>query len=136
MIAVALGVIAAVLLLTVGIVTSAATPDYLTFFGASIRTTSAQIFLIGAICTWVLLVASWLLTVGVRRSRERGAELAEARRRAAGRRGRAGSSRGAVADGEADTLVLAAFADGAGLRERPHRQSAAEERAKPYPVEE
>src|SRR5580704_7639440 len=81
-IAVALGVIAAVVLLTVGVVTSAATPDSLSFYGASIRTTSAQVFLIGAICTWALLVASWLFMAGVRRSRERGAQLAEAKRQA------------------------------------------------------
>ena len=137
MIAIALGVIAAVLLLTVGIVTSAATPDYLTFFGASIRTTSAQIFLVGAICTWALLVASWLLTVGIRRSRERGAQLAEARRRAAARRAGAGSPRrGIVADGEADTLILSGLSDRTGLRGRQDWQPAAEERVHSQPAEE
>lgn len=135
MIAVALGVIAAVLLLTVGIVTSAATPDYLTFFGASIRTTSAQIFLVGAICTWALLVASWLLTVGIRRSRERGAQLAEARRRAAARR--AGSPRrGVVADGDADTLILTGLSDGPGPRGRQDWQPVAEEWARSQAAEE
>jgi uncharacterized protein HemY len=111
-IAVALGVIAAVLLLAVGVVTAAATPDSLTFFGASIRTTSAQIFLIGAICTWALLVACWLLMLGIRRSRERGEQLAEARRR-----------RSANRAGSADALSLTAFdrgdaalADRTGLR--------------------
>ncbi|HEV2634349.1 MAG TPA: hypothetical protein VGX23_04325 [Actinocrinis sp.] len=135
MIAVALGVIAAVLMLTAGIVTSVPTPDYLTFFGASIRTTSAQIFLIGAICTWALLVASWLLTVGIRRSRARGVQLAEARRRAgADRAGRI--RRGHDADGEADTLVLTGLADGPGLRGRPNWQPTAEDWAHSQPVEE
>lgn len=135
MIAVALGVIAAVLLLAVGVVTATATPDSLTFFGASIRTTSAQVFLIGAICTWALLVASWLLMVGIRRSRERGADLAAARRqRAAASRGGSaadpgsldgsGSVGGAI-DRDADTLVFPALTDRTGLRGGPHRNPAA-----------
>lgn len=135
MIAVALGVIAAVLMLTVGIVTSAPTPDYLTFFGASIRTTSAQIFLVGAICTWALLVASWLLTVGIRRSRARGVQLAEARRRSAGKRAEA-IRQVLDPDGEADTLILAGLADGTGLRGGANRQPAAEEWARSGPAEE
>jgi hypothetical protein len=115
-IAVALGVIAAVLLLTVGVVTAEATPDYLTFFGASIRTTSAQIFLVGAICTWALLVASWLLTVGVRRSRERGVQLAEANRRAAARRAvrRAARRSGAGSPAEAGAVFESRAASGSG----------------------
>jgi hypothetical protein len=136
-IAVALGVIAAVLLLAVGVVTAAATPDSLTFFGASIRTTSAQVFLIGAICTWALLVASWLLMVGIRRSRERGADLAAARRQreVTGRGGVAadpgsldggacGDGGGAI-DRDADTLVFPALTDRTGLRGGPHRNPAA-----------
>jgi hypothetical protein len=143
-IAVALGVIAAVLLLAVGVVTATATPDSLTFFGASIRTTSAQVFLIGAICTWALLVASWLLMVGIRRSRERGADLAAARRQreAAGHDGSTagpgsldgggyvsggsvGGAIGGAVDRDADTLVFPALTDRTGLRRGPHRNPAA-----------
>lgn len=147
MIAVALLVIVAVVLLTVGVVTAAATPDYLTFFGASIRTTSAQIFLIGAICTWIMLVACWLLMAGVRRSHERGAELAEARRRATA--DRAGSTGGPAGldriywtdrryriDRNADTLVLSTLAHRTGSRGRPDRQPPAEERTESRPAEE
>lgn len=76
MIAVAVAVIAAVILLTGGVVAESDVPDTLTFFGVTVRTTSAQIFLTGAICTWALLAAAWLLAAGIRRSRERGAELA------------------------------------------------------------
>ena len=147
MIAVALLVIAAVVLLTVGVVTAETTPDYLNFFGASIRTTSAQIFLIGAICTWILLVACWLLMAGVRRSHERGAELAAAKRQAT--EDRAGSAGRAAArdriywtdrrywiDRNADTLVLSALADRTGPRGRPDRQPSAEECAQARPAEE
>ena len=80
MIAVALGVIAAVSLLIGGVVSGSDTPDTLSFFGIAVRTTSAQIFLTGALCTWALLAAAWLLTAGLRRSRERGEELALRRR--------------------------------------------------------
>lgn len=82
MIAVALAVIAAVILLTGGVVAESDIPDTLTFFGVSVRATSAQVFLTGAICTWALLAAAWLLAAGVRRSRERRAELARLRGRA------------------------------------------------------
>jgi hypothetical protein len=81
-IAVAVAVIAAVVLVTGGVVAQSGTPDTLTFLGVTVRTTSAQIFLTGAICTWALLAAAWLLAVGVRRSRERGAQLALLRGRA------------------------------------------------------
>ena len=37
--------------------------------------TAAQIFLSGAICTWALFASLWLLSIGVRRSKERGVEL-------------------------------------------------------------
>jgi hypothetical protein len=147
-IAVALLVIAAVILLTVGVVTAATTPDYLNFFGASIRTTSAQIFLIGAICTWILLVACWLLMAGVRRSHERGAELAAAKRQAmadrvAGSTGQPPSrdriywtDRRYRIDRNADTLVLSTLAKRTGSRDRPDRQPPAEERAQARPAEE
>ena len=76
MIAVAVAVIVAVILLTGGVVAGSDIPGTLEFFGVTVRTTSAQIFLTGAICTWALLAAAWLLAAGIRRSRERGAQLA------------------------------------------------------------
>lgn len=85
MIAVAMAVIAVVILLTGGVVAGSDTPDTLVFFGVTVRTTGAQIFLTGAICTWALLAATWLLAAGIRRSRERGAQLALLRGRAANR---------------------------------------------------
>lgn len=82
MIAVAVAVIMAVILLTGGVVAGSDVPGTLEFFGVTVRTTGAQIFLTGAICTWALLAAAWLLAAGIRRSRERGAELALLRGRA------------------------------------------------------
>ena len=75
MIAVALAVIAGVVAVTCGIVADSNHADTLTFLGLLVKTTAAQIFLAGAICTWALFAAVWLLSVGVRRSRERGLEL-------------------------------------------------------------
>jgi hypothetical protein len=77
-----MAVIATVVLVTGGVVAESNTPDTLAFFGVIVRTTSAQIFLTGAICTWALLAATWLLSVGIRRSRERGVQLAVLRGRA------------------------------------------------------
>lgn len=85
MIAVAVAVIMAVILLTGGVVAGSDVPGTLEFFGVTVRTTGAQIFLTGAICTWALLAAAWLLAAGIRRSRERGAELALLRGRAPSR---------------------------------------------------
>lgn len=82
MIAVAVAVIGAVILLTGGVVAGSGAPDTLSFFGVMVHTTSAQIFLTGAICTWALLAAAWLLTMGIRRSRQRGMQLAALRGRA------------------------------------------------------
>jgi hypothetical protein len=84
-IAVAVAVIMAVILLTGGVVAGSDVPGTLEFFGVTVRTTGAQIFLTGAICTWALLAAAWLLAAGIRRSRERGAELALLRGRAPSR---------------------------------------------------
>jgi hypothetical protein len=78
-IAVAVAVIGAVILLTCGVVAGSEVPGTLSFFGVTVHTTSAQIFLTGAICTWTLLAAGWLLTAGIRRSRARGAHLASLR---------------------------------------------------------
>jgi hypothetical protein len=75
MIAVALAVIAGVVAVTCGVVADSNHADTLTFLGLIVKTTAAQIFLAGAICTWALFAAVWLLSVGVRRSRQRGLEL-------------------------------------------------------------
>ncbi|MGH6657078.1 MAG: hypothetical protein ACRDVE_17975 [Actinocrinis sp.] len=83
-IAVAVAVIVAVVLLTGGVVAGSNVPDTLEFFGVSVHTTSAQVFLTGAICTWALLAAAWLLSAGIRRSRARGMQLASSREHAAG----------------------------------------------------
>jgi hypothetical protein len=75
MIAVALAVIAGVVAVTCGVVADSNHADTLSFLGLMVKTTAAQIFLAGAICTWALFAAVWLLSVGVRRSRQRGLEL-------------------------------------------------------------
>ena len=79
MIAVAIAVIAGVVAVTCGIVADSNHADTLTFLGVMVKTTAAQIFLAGAICTWALFAALWLLSLGVRRSRERGIELRDLR---------------------------------------------------------
>ena len=79
MVAVAIAVIITVVLLAAGVVVQSNTPDVLSFFGVTVRTTTSQIFLTGAICTWALLAAAWLLSAGIRRSRERSAQLASVR---------------------------------------------------------
>lgn len=84
MVAVGVAVIVAVILITGGVVAGSDTPDTLAFFGVTVRTTSAQVFLTGAICTWALLAAAWLLSAGIRRSRERGEQLAALRARGRG----------------------------------------------------
>jgi hypothetical protein len=84
-IAVAVAVIVAVLLLTGGVLAAPKAPGTLSFFGVTVHTTSAQIFLTGAICSWTLLAASWLLTAGIRRSRRRAAQLTLHRRGITGR---------------------------------------------------
>jgi hypothetical protein len=75
MIAVAVAVIVGVVAVTCGIVADSNHADTLTFLGVMVKTTAAQIFLSGAICTWALFASLWLLSVGVRRSKERGIEL-------------------------------------------------------------
>ena len=75
MIAVALAVMVGVIAVTCGIVADSNHADSLTFLGVMVKTTAAQIFLTGAICTWALFAAMWLLSVGIRRSKERGIEL-------------------------------------------------------------
>lgn len=75
MIAVAVAVIIGVVAVTCGIVADSNHADTLTFLGLLVKTTAAQIFLAGAICTWALFAALWLLSTGIRRSKERGLEL-------------------------------------------------------------
>jgi hypothetical protein len=75
MIAVALVVIIGVVAVTCGIVADSNHADTLTFLGLIVKTTAAQIFLAGAICTWALFASMWLLSLGIRRSKERGLEL-------------------------------------------------------------
>ena len=75
MIAVAIAVIASVIAVTCGIVADSNHADSLTFLGLMVKTTAAQIFLAGAICTWALFASLWLLSVGIRRSKERSIEL-------------------------------------------------------------
>jgi hypothetical protein len=108
-VAVGVGVILAVILVTGGVVAESNTPDTLAFFGVSVHTTSAQIFLTGAICTWALLAAAWLLAAGVRRSRERGAQLAALK----GRDRRPG--------GRTDAIQTPALADVFGFAAVPAR---------------
>lgn len=84
MIAVAVAVIIGIVAVTCGIVADSNHPDSLAFLGVMVRTTAAQIFLAGAICTWALFAALWLLSAGIRRSRERGIELRALRAAASG----------------------------------------------------
>lgn len=116
MIAVAVAVIGAVMLLTGGVVAGSDVPGTLSFFGVTVHTTSAQIFLTGAICTWALLAAAWLLTAGIRRSRQRGAQLALMRGRAPGhgRRACAAEASGRMGARELAGLLGFSGADGAG----------------------
>jgi hypothetical protein len=114
---VGVAVIVAVILVTGGVVAESNTPDTLAFFGVTVRTTSAQVFLTGAICTWALLAAAWLLSAGIRRSRERGEQLAALRAR-----GRS--------SGEApDPIQPAALADLFGFAPMPARNPAGPGRA-------
>jgi hypothetical protein len=89
-VAVGIAVIIAVIMVTGGVVAGSNNPDILAFYGVSVRTTTAQIFLTGAICTWALLAAAWLLCAGIRKSRERGMQLAARKER--------GTSLGEAAD--------------------------------------
>ncbi|GAA1959290.1 hypothetical protein GCM10009838_14520 [Catenulispora subtropica] len=81
MIAVALGLISLVVMIATGVVASSGGEDHLTFLGIAVQTTTAQVFVTGAIFGWLFLVAIWLLRIGIHRSGERCAELASRRRR-------------------------------------------------------
>ena len=111
MIAVAIAVIAGVVAVTCGIVADSNHADTLTFLGVMAKTTAAQIFLAGAICTWALFAALWLLSVGVRRSRERGIELRDLR---AAQTGHAYRAMSAADLGDADVDSMDVDTVGAG----------------------
>jgi hypothetical protein len=104
MIAVALAVIIGLVAVTCGIVAESNHADTLTFLGLMVKTTAAQIFLAGAICTWAMFASMWLLSVGIRRSKERGLELRLLR----------GVRRPGL-PGAADSAMAASLSDLAGL---------------------
>lgn len=81
MIAIALGLISLVVMTATGIVASSGAEDHLTFLGVGVQTTTAQVFVTGAIFGWLFLGAIWLLRFGLQRSGERCAELAARRGR-------------------------------------------------------
>jgi hypothetical protein len=83
MIAVALGLLSLVVMIATGVAASSGGDDHLTFLGVGVQTTTAQVFLTGAIFGWVFVIALWLLRVGIHRSAERCAQLAARRGRRA-----------------------------------------------------
>lgn len=109
MIAVAVAVIAGVVAVTCGIVADSNHADTLAFLGVMVKTTAAQIFLSGAICTWALFAALWLLSLGVRRSKQRTLELRALRAGVAFAYDDTAAASAAVQEGDA-----AAWPDAAG----------------------
>jgi hypothetical protein len=83
MIAVALGLLGLVVMIATGVAASSTAGDHLTFLGIGVQTTTAQVFMTGAIFGWVFVIALWLLRVGIHRSGERCAQLAQRRSRRA-----------------------------------------------------
>nr|WP_041539959.1 hypothetical protein [Catenulispora acidiphila] len=83
MIAVALALIGLVVMIATGVAASSTTGDHLTFLGVGVQTTTAQVFLTGAIFGWVFVIALWLLRLGIHKSGERCAQLAARRSRRA-----------------------------------------------------
>jgi hypothetical protein len=71
--------VGAIVLLTGGVVADSDVDQTLSFYGLTVHTSAAQIFLTGAICAWTLMISGWLLRYGVRRARGRSAELARLR---------------------------------------------------------
>ena len=124
MIAVALAVIIGVVAVTCGIVADSNHADTLTFLGLIVKTTAAQIFLAGAICTWALFASLWLLSVGIRRSKERGLELqllrAVRKPRLSGAAGALGAAGAAMAT---NMTKLAGLAPAAGLADDANDQA-------------
>jgi hypothetical protein len=83
MIAVALGLIGLVVMVATGVAASSTGEDHLSFLGVGAQTTTAQVFLTGAIFGWVFVIALWLLRTGMHRSGQRCAQLAARRSRRA-----------------------------------------------------
>lgn len=83
MIAVALALIGLVVMIATGVAASSTTGDHLTFLGVGVQTTTAQVFLTGAIFGWVFVIALWLLRLGIHKSGERCSQLAARRSRRA-----------------------------------------------------
>ncbi|MEY9857570.1 hypothetical protein ABH935_003178 [Catenulispora sp. GAS73] len=83
MIAVALGLLGLVVMIATGVSASSTGDDHLTFLGVGVQTTTAQVFLTGAIFGWVFVIALWLLRMGMHRSGQRCAQLAARRSRRA-----------------------------------------------------
>lgn len=83
MIAVALALLGLVVMIATGVAASSTAGDHLAFLGVGVQTTTAQVFMTGAIFGWVFVIALWLLRVGIHRSGERCAQLARRRSRRA-----------------------------------------------------
>ncbi|MEZ0106347.1 hypothetical protein ABH920_000328 [Catenulispora sp. EB89] len=83
MIAVALGLLSLVVMIATGVAASSTADDHLTFLGVGVQTTTAQVFLTGAIFGWAFVIALWLLRLGMHRSGQRCAQLAARRSRRA-----------------------------------------------------
>lgn len=83
MIAVALGLLSLVVMIATGVAASSTGDDHLTFLGVGVQTTTAQVFLTGAIFGWAFVIALWLLRAGMHRSGLRCAQLAARRSRRA-----------------------------------------------------
>ena len=83
MIALALGLLTVVVMVATGVAASSTGGAHLVFLGVGVQTTTAQVFLTGAIFGWVFVIALWLLRVGIHRSGERCAQLASRRGRRA-----------------------------------------------------
>ncbi|WP_194913338.1 hypothetical protein, partial [Catenulispora rubra] len=83
MIAVALGLLGLVVMIATGVAASSTGDDHLVFLGVGVQTTTAQVFLTGAIFGWVFVIALWLLRTGMQRSGQRCAQLAARRSRRA-----------------------------------------------------
>nr|WP_230418161.1 hypothetical protein [Catenulispora pinistramenti] len=112
MIAVALGLIGLVVMIATGVAASSTADDHLTFLGVGVQTTTAQVFLTGAIFGWVFVIALWLLRLGMHRSGERCAQLAA-------RRSRRATDWLGFTESDADDDGWAAWSDWGVLGRRP-----------------
>lgn len=91
MIALSLALIGVVVMITTGVAVSSSGDDHLTFLGVGVETTTAQVFLTGAIFAWLFVLALLLLRYGLQRSNTRCAQLAVRRARRSSARGTSGS---------------------------------------------